>query len=53
MQTNDEERTQGSRVGYRKCFEVGLGSLSKVGLPWLGPPGQKLHLSTKFEVGLF
>ena len=36
------------RVGYKTYFEKGLGSLSKVGLPWLGSPQQTLHLSTKF-----
>ena len=31
-----------ARFGYRTYFGVGLGSLSKVGPPGLGPPGQKI-----------
>ena len=38
------------RVGT--YFKVGFLSLSKVGPPWFGPPGHKLHLASKFKVDL-
>ena len=30
-------------------FEVALGSLSKVGPPWLGPPGQRITSFNKIR----